>query len=298
MVNGNTLLLVILGLLALGACLGALGYAWPWVVSGMTGYLVLPLRSRGEGMPATPELVEVSPEETPADEREALACAARQLDVAGYRFVKQLRQIGAFPTTEAVFSLWLHPVERVMAEAIAIRVRRTDLPDFRNDVCTFEAEFSDGSTVVTTNAPDGVFRPDPARDSLRWPGMEDLSVLHRLHVARVARLRRGRDLVLPPAEEAVAYLRAGELKELWRQVAAGYMWFDADGNTFRRTLKGAFLMYWKLLWPWKQRLASRNEQKLRRELRDLGMGTPEDYRPSPQGPEPPQRIAYASGVVE
>lgn len=124
--------------------------------------------------------------------------------------------------------------------------------------------------------------------------MHDLVLLYRVHAGRLERERGSREPVLPRPADTARHLVKRELETLWRQVDAGYLWFDAGANVFRRTLKGSYLMYWKTLRPWKQRLAAAQERKLRRVLQDLGMGAPEEYSPDPKDADAPPALSYES----
>ena len=283
----------------LGVCMVALATVSPWVVLGVNWYLLGPLKNRREKrFPANRELIEVRPESHSPDEARTHANAGRQLRRVGFSLVAFARPVETAKSVDASMSLWLHPVEKVAAVVIAVGVERPDHPGKSTDVCGFHTEFADGALVGTSNAGRAVFRPNPAEDEVRWPGMFDLSVLHRLHVARVARARGGREVKLPPPEQALARVRENEHAVLLRQAQAGYMWFDPSCDAFRLTLKGALFMRWKMLWPWRDWLAAQYERKLRRVLREVGMGMPEDYSPHPKDADAPPGLSYASATTE
>ena len=102
--------------------------------------------------------------------------------------------------------------------------------------------------------------------------MNDAAVLHRLHAARLAKDRGGRETKLPAVEDVPNYIRLQNSKTYDRQIEAGYFWFDAGTGEVVKTTRGAFVFYWRLLWPLKQRNQRMYEEKLRRVLADVGMG--------------------------
>ena len=111
--------------------------------------------------------------------------------------------------------------------------------------------------------------------------MNDLATLYRLHAFRADRAVPPEARALPDPAKIVPYLRDQNRQALRYQVQAGYFSFDDPSAQFRRRLKGAFLITWKLLWPLRHRAKRRNERKLRRDLAAAGMPPPEDHRPQP-----------------
>ena len=289
--------LMFLGFVLFGTCLVAFATGWPWLVLLFKWYVQGPLKNRRESeFPARRQFTAVSRDALPPDEVTAHAAAERQLVAQGYTLAAHFVPALILKYTQSSVSLWLQPLEKAMALVMAVRVKRPDFPARANDFCTLHTLFVDGSSVETTNAGREAFPPDPACDMVRWPGMFDLSVLHRLHVARVALFRRGRDATLPPPEHALQFLQEQEQMGHLHRARSGHLWFDAGQDAFRLTLKGAASMRWKLLWPWKQRLASRHERRLRRVLAEVGMGTPEQYAPHPKDAEAPPGLSYESGA--
>ena len=99
--------------------------------------------------------------------------------------------------------------------------------------------------------------------------MTYVPLLYELHRRRVERLRAQRVLAFEPAIEpgaSIKWLRDLHDRTVQRQFAAGYYRHDEGAGVYRKTVKGTFLMTWKLLWPWKQIRLARHARKLRREL--------------------------------
>jgi len=267
---------------------------WPRCFVYVRLYLVLPFRGRGEAITTSHPVSDEELERLPREQRDPLAVGIARLGACGFAVATHVRS--CTDSGWGVAAVLLNESGGASAQVMAMRHELPDLPPFSNDCVTFCTEFSDETAMVTTNSGVGVFRPDPTCDSVLWPGMRDLGLLYRLHAARVDRRRGGRQTRLPSPEAAFAYAVAHEAKTLWRQVEAGDYWFDAAGGAFRRTLKGSFLQHWKLLWPWKQRLIDHHDQNLRRALREVGMGTPEEYSPDPKDEVKPA-LAYHSATA-
>jgi hypothetical protein len=263
----------------------------PWLFMQVDRYVGQPLRSRGEATVTSDPLPDAEFERLPQEVRLALEAGARRLTSLGFAPAARARSV-----TDNVLGAAIaltNEQEGASGLVMATRSEVADLPPIHSDHVSLCTEFTDGWAIITVNGGSTVFRPDPDADSVRWRGMRDLDVLYRLHAARVERDGKGRPSTLPAPEAAFDYLVAQELRVLWRQVEAGYLWFDASDRSFRRTLRGALVIYWKLLWPWKQRLEAADERKLRRVLRELGMGSPEEYAPNPKDEAAPA-LAYGS----
>jgi hypothetical protein len=285
-----------------------LAIAFPKLYTLFMRYIGVPMSGWRRAYPADPPLIETEIAAMPPHAAAHFSRAARQLVPLGFTAAANLRAPAHVPGADGYVSLWLHPRDGASVQLIAFFIAaRDDLPAREGQVVTFLTEFagdddSRGGVVTSNTIEVSVFASHPAWDALRWPGMRDLAALYRLHAFRADRAGPPAERKLP--DQPVDYLRQQNLEILWRQVEAGYFWFDADSNVFRRRLKGTFLMTWKLLWPLRPLADRRNERKLRRDLRAAGMPPPEDHRPQPPD-EPPsesplsyRRPAMDDGIDE
>ena len=74
-----------------------------------------------------------------------------------------------------------------------------------------------------------------------------------------------------PAADATGIeglVRDTEQRVIDQAIRRGYLRHDADGAV-RHTLRGSYLMTWRLLWPWKQITIARQARKLRRTLAEF-----------------------------
>lgn len=131
----------------------------------------------------------------------------------------------------------------------------------------FTTELVNGGSQRTGNAlMDTPVPPRPNDHVARFPNEREAGRLYALHRELVR--RRGVAVRSASLEDPVAYQRRQELLTHQRMVSSG--WYFAAGDELRPTWKGACLGAWKMLSPWKDRIAARHE-RLRRELSsDLG----------------------------
>ncbi len=125
--------------------------------------------------------------------------------------------------------------------------------DLRADLVVFLTERTAGLTLVTSNstiiAP---FPPNPRFDTVWFPDVRDPAALYALHEARVAQPGAGVSRRTTVASHPVDYQRRLETVSKDHMVRCGYWWLDEDHRVYRPTWKGAILMAWRSLPPWRQ----------------------------------------------
>jgi hypothetical protein len=140
-------------------------------------------------------------------------------------------------------------------------------------ITVFRTEFTNGSVLVTSNWPKASAHPtDPDEDGVRCPGVLDMELLYRFHRARVEERRGNRTPSLEMVANAVERLQYEHRRTYRRLVAAKYYELDSAGKRYVPTLRGAFLMTYRLLPPFKQIQLFMRRRKADRELRRLGFG--------------------------
>jgi hypothetical protein len=138
----------------------------------------------------------------------------------------------------------------------------------------FFSRFRDGTNVSTSNVLEvGVFRPLPWNIVARLPMVEDMRRLYQLHQRLLETYDINSSKFLRVEEEyqndAGAYLAQVIREQLNEQVDTGYFYYSKDDDVYRPTLKGAYLMTWKQLWPFKAIARSRIRMNAGRLLREL-----------------------------
>jgi hypothetical protein len=184
-------------------------------------------------------------EDLPAEVREFMeprvaSFALWNFDVAAYL---NLGSIAA--RTESFMALLSNPHTAEWAGVIFIksRVKKVRFMEFMTR-CSEEMQI-DTSTDSTTP----VLFPLPRHHVFRFPQIQDVYTLYRVHRMLVNEITHGALPVLPPAGEEVAELKRRLDRYGPWQVEHGYMYLDKSGENYRLTWKGAILGAWRAVWP-------------------------------------------------
>ena len=125
--------------------------------------------------------------------------------------------------------------------------------ELRADLVVFLTERTAGPTLVTSNSTIIVpFPPNPRFDTVWFPDVRDPAKLYALHEARVAQPGAGVPRRTTVASDPVDYQRRLETASKEHMVRCGYWWLEEDNRVYRPTWKGAILMAWRLLPPFRQ----------------------------------------------
>ena len=144
----------------------------------------------------------------------------------------------------------------------------------------FTAELPDGRIFDVSNSVTvPIFAPRPGHEVYRFPQVRDPLRLHKVFQILLRRrfgssTLRQRDVATDPAR----FLAEVMDEEYRGQMEAGYYRLDEKTRRWRPTLRGAFLMVWKMLPPFKQLAKAAIRRRARRELAEIGMEGP-DARP-------------------
>jgi hypothetical protein len=154
-------------------------------------------------------------------------------------------------------------------------------------VCTVElvARFEGDRSLSVQNTPiPGAFARVPGRDKERFRHVRDPARLYRIYQALLVR-RYGatRRAALDYREDPAGFLGAAMARELRQQVDTGYFWLDSTADAYRPTWKGAWLMCWKLLQPFRDVGEWRTDRRAKTLLHELNLDG-DDPRPVPSPP--------------
>ncbi len=189
--------------------------------------------------------------------------------------------------------------------ALVVGISPAQKPD--RGVCAVEivARFEGNRSLSVGNTPiPGALAPVAGRDKARFRAVRDPARLYRIFQALVAR-RYGALRRAPPDHRSypAAFLGAAMGRELREQLDTGYLWLDAAADAYRPTWKGAWLMCWKLLQPFRdihEWLSDRRATALLRELDLDGEGSESDSAaavPRPASPSHWNWIFVVAGVA-
>ena len=118
----------------------------------------------------------------------AFTAASRWLATDGFRSVGTASRIHPENRQKSFVSLWINFEKKDTAQIIGILTPSSTLGMRIVTLVTFRTEFTDGTSIVTSNSSSsGCFPQDPDVSSIRCPDVSDLSLLYRFHRARIDR---------------------------------------------------------------------------------------------------------------
>jgi hypothetical protein len=178
--------------------------------------------------------------------------------------------------------------------ALVVGIAPVQKPERGTCTIEFVARFEADRSLTVQNAPiPGAFAPVPGRDVARFRAVRDPARLYRIFRALVA--RRYGALRRAPADhrtDPAAFLAAAMARELRRQLDTGYLWLDATVDAYRPTWKGAWLMCWKLLQPFRDIHGWRSDRRASALLRELGLEGEGDEPGFPAALPPPSSVSH------
>lgn len=201
-----------------------------------------------------PRIEALDPEALPPDVLVFLDDSIAAVEALGFQPVGFVRLPDAVPQLDSYLALLTHPVTDDKAMVTAILVRGNDGAVTRKTLYTeFSARFASGRTFQTLNADTpGAFRPLPHERKLQAPHVRDLARLyrlHRYHIERLGDLAADDHPVRFTETDIAGYLSAELIRDYDEQVALGLFRRDEGAQVYRPTLRGAYEMAWKALWP-------------------------------------------------
>ena len=162
-------------------------------------------------------------------------------------------------------ALLRHPHGAIATIAVVYTDQGSALP-----YVEFTAVLSGGRVFdVNNSASINIFAPRPGHDVYRFPGVRDPLRLYRVFQALLRRRFGSASLVERDLSDPARFLAEVSDQEYAAQMAAGYYRFNDATRSYRPTLRGAFLMTWKMLPPFKQLAQAKIRDRARRMLRDL-----------------------------
>lgn len=167
--------------------------------------------------------------------------------------------------------LFTDPSSKESAAAIDMRSTRAGAEHVAWTYLEFCTEFVNGESICTNNCGiASVAKFDPLKRVSNFPAVRNPLALYGAHRRLVERHAppAARFIPTPGTEHLHVAYTSG--KSFARQVEFGYMYLDDSSGNYRPTLKGAFLMSWKLLFPVKQVREALAKREAAETLRSLG----------------------------
>jgi hypothetical protein len=246
---------------------------WMLPAAGVVGFfygaaplLILASQTLAAEVALTPTRVE----DLPAGARESLRQLLEAFWAQGFEVVSNCRVPDAVPGVLGVQVLLVQPESRDIGYGI---FSSTMAGALRAWMVTIRTRFADGTQIITSSSTQaGVFPANPAADVIHANWIKDPARLYRIHRARlVTSGRAGEPRMLPAPERAVEYQQDEWREEIERLIRTGYYRPPGGGGKCGMTLKGAYVMTWRLLWPVKQLRQLRRRVRAWRVIRRLGV---------------------------
>ncbi len=224
---------------------------------------------------ANPEVVPfpIDHPDLPEAVRDHFDYVTEELTRVGFDVVAGLALPRQMANVKAVILMFANRTTKDAAIATAIYADKLD-PPLQTAYVEIVSRFRDGIVVQTNNSHQiGSFPLKEGYTNTQFPTVQKADRLYRIHQALAERHGSDAGKVLRLDEgfhgDAAAYLAFAIREELEGQIPTGYMYLAPGGDVFRPTWKGAFLMCWALLFPWKQLRFARRDRKERRLLGEL-----------------------------
>jgi hypothetical protein len=199
---------------------------------------------------------------------QASAFISKNLDpliARGFRQVGDLVHRGPMSTTRVL--ILTHPDDDIVATVVVVAGDQGS----NVSMVEFTAELVSGTVLDVNNSGLSSFARTPDHVTYRFPNVRDPEHLHRIAQALLRRDFGSASVRHRDVGDPVAFLKEATDREYRRQVRTGYYRFDERTGRYSTTLKGAYLMAWKLMFPFKAIRAALLSRKARGVLRDLGM---------------------------
>jgi hypothetical protein len=187
----------------------------------------------------------VSFEDLPAQVRNFMQSRVEAIALWGFDLVAYLN-LGALASgTESFMALMSNPHTSEWADVSFVVSPRKS----RGYIEFITRCSQDVQVDTNTNATAPVLFPMPNYHVFRFPQINDVFTLYRVHRMLVQENTNGNRPVLPPRGQEVAELqRRIERFGPWQQ-ARGYMYLEPPGKFYRLTWKGAIVGGWRSIWP-------------------------------------------------
>ena len=235
-------------------------------------YLAAPLLIRlVHKQPSNPRIEQFGAEAVPPDAAGFFRHVADSLAAQDFAPAAYLRWDNPEAHIEMHLLVLSNAAARESAAAIDMRVTKLGATHFSQRYVEFCTEFANGEEIGTLNSHTAyVTKPDPLKRLFRFPSVQNPLMLYGAHRQLVDRHAPPAARFIPTPGTEHLHLAHGIEKANRRQVEFGYMYLDEAAGAYRPTLRGAFMMTWKLAWPVKQVRAALAKKAATETLHSLG----------------------------
>lgn len=230
-----------------------------WVL-GAIFYLVVPLWIRSQQtLEASPQIlpIHLDDHDWPADIDELFKDSTDKLSQCGFEVLQAAFLPSATPLIKTSLILLVNRAEKDSAMITAMCSTPESGAGIKNYYVEFSTRFEDESVYDTMNTGELPAFPKPASYTRsQLVDVKQPDELYNIHQSILQRdnrqvsqkvLRLDRDF----GGDAIAFLQSAMQEEYESAANYGYLALSPDGQHYLMTIKGAYLMVWGQLWPFK-----------------------------------------------
>jgi hypothetical protein len=192
----------------------------------------------------------------------------------GFAFLGHFRPSDADRHSDAFVSLFENRTSSQTALFFTVTAKRA-IFRLSETVLVYTTEFADDTRLLTSN--NQTLSPLPRirirKGSMSFPYIDDPNRLYAIHQAALALFARDAVRVENVIEDPAEFLARAHQKDVARFAECGFYYLDPARNVYRLTWRGAILMSWKALWPFKRIRELLRRAQAARLLRDLDLST-------------------------
>lgn len=205
--------------------------------------------------------------------REHFKNSCDELIPLGFEYVTGMRLPQMTENAMAIMIVLVNRPAGDAAAAISIYAKNDEVWDLQTSYIEFSTTLQSGITVNTQNSTAlSAFPPQPKSENHRLPSVRDTRQLYQVHQQLLARHNATKVMRLDEefSGDAVAFVGEVLHQEMAAAADDGYLYLTADGKHFRATIKGALIMTWQEMFPFKQIRRASQDRKAKQELAELG----------------------------
>jgi hypothetical protein len=278
--------IVLISLLGVLAALFLLLKSYKW--------LVVPFRvGRRQRTELTPTFEQVTPDLLTPEMREFIAAVLREFAAEGFEAAAHVyhSKQGSRVTVSGTSLLLVNRRTGDVANVVT-----TSAGHRRSLVYGVRSDFADRKSIVTAHSRDiGIFPRDPDIDGTSVSWTREVAALLEFHRRRVERAGRANEpRVTPPPGGEIAYMKQEWERTMSRLIRLGYYYVDPQTGELRQTIKGCYLLAWRIMEPVKSFRIRRRDREARDEWHALGMDEWRSVAPPPPIQTPAGPVAAAA----
>ena len=210
----------------------------------------------------------------PSDVEQKFNRVDRQLEKLGFQEKDTCLVPNAVTNVTTILRLYLNYAQQDAAMTVAMFSNANGTWTERTHYVEFCSRTQNGMEVNTGNNRDvSAFKVPANTFTTHAPSVTDLAQLYKAHQGFVQQQFKGAAKVLKIQTEfggdTASYLSAGIIDELESARKDGYLKFSSDRKYYLATVKGAYLMTWNEIPPFRQFLRARYRAAARQRLKSV-----------------------------